>query len=182
MHILHPIKHQARCWQSAFCFPEGGATAQVCSLFFARKPWSTFWSCSLASYQILLFLWLSLATCTGSWPQRGGGCVWNAVCCQCPQARVRDLQERFSLWFVVSLHVGVQNAVRRNHVSVVPSGNLVRHSLDLLLLISCWAPNLTLWMLWERNKPSEASCTAEKAGHPLSDVPFPCRRNLGPFF
>lgn len=32
--------------------------------------------------------------------------------------------------------LGVQNAVRRNHVSVVPSGNLVCHSPDLLLLIS----------------------------------------------
>lgn len=73
MFTLYPVKHQARCWLPAFCFPEGGAAAQVCSLSFARKPWPAFWSCSLASYQILLFLWLSLAACTGSWPQRGGG-------------------------------------------------------------------------------------------------------------
>lgn len=104
--------------------------------------------------------------------------VWNAVCCQCPQARGGDLQERFSLWFVVSLPVGVQNAVRRNHVSVVPSGNLVCHSPDLLLLISRWAPNLILWMLWERSKPFGSICTAGIAGgiHSVT-VSFPYRRN-----
>ena len=155
----------------------------VAILLFSWRRYYSSTLCFLPCPQTLTcFLWtfpsllpnLTVMVTTESQLQSWGRYEFDIMYCGCLWTSPGDLQLRFSLQLLGSFPNGVQNAIIRNHIPLIPSRNLLCYSPDLSYPESCNSEVNTLDAMREKFLFGSVSYTWERQvfNHPVSHSPL----------